>query len=253
MVAVGAVALMGAFLTACLGNPNFPTVVEPVVFTITDLRVGTGAGADNGDLLTLEFTLWLYDETQPDFKGQQVSTTVGNPLKFLVGSGSAIAAINRGVVGMQVGGQRRLLVPPNLAFGSTGSAGIQPNSSLVIDIEVLRLDPVPSFTITDLVVGTGAVATDGDILNVEYVLWLYDPTLPDAKGLELETSGGTPISVRLGDGVVIEGWERGLLGMRVGGERRLVIPHDLAYGASGRGQIPPYASLVFDIRLVSIG
>jgi len=224
-----------------------------VVFTVTDLIVGTGATAGNGDLLTVEFTLWLYDETQPDFKGQQLSTTVGNPVRFLLGSGDAIPGLDRGLAGMRVGGRRRLLVPPDLAFGATGAEGVPPNASLVFDIELLRLDPVPSFTITDLVLGTGAVATNGDILNVEYVLWLYDPAEPDAKGPELETSGDEPIAVQLGAGDVIEGWERGLGGMRVGGERRLVIPPDLAYGATGRNQIPPYASLVFDIRLVSIG
>ena len=150
-----------------------------------------------------------------------------------------------------------MLVPPALAFGSTGAQGIPPNASLVIDVEVLRLDPIPPFSATDLVLGAGAEATDGVIVNVQYVLWLYDPTQPDAKGLELEASAnigdGAPIAVLLGAGDVIEGWERGLPGMRVGGERRLIVPPDLAYGAGGRNQIPGYATLVFDISLVSIG
>jgi FKBP-type peptidyl-prolyl cis-trans isomerase FkpA len=110
------------------------------------------------------------------------------------------------------------------------------------------------FSRTDLVVGTaGAEATIGFGLTVNYTGWLYDPSRTDQKGLQFDSSlGRTPFSFTLGSGQVIDGWERGIPGMMVGGVRRLVIPPSLAYGGTRSGPIPPNATLVFDIELVSL-
>ena len=111
----------------------------------------------------------------------------------------------------------------------------------------------PLFSRTDLVVGTGAEAVTGRRLTAHYTLWLYDANQPESKGRQVESSvGGTPITFTLGDGRVIRGWEEGFTGMRVGGRRRLIIPPALAYGASGQGPIPPNATLVFDVELLSV-
>lgn len=106
---------------------------------------------------------------------------------------------------------------------------------------------------TDLKIGTGATATLGMTIGVNYTGWLYDPSKPDAKGLVFDTSiGRTPFTFTLGGGQVIKGWDQGVNGMRVGGVRRLVIPPSLAYGAARNGAIPPYSTLVFDIELLSV-
>jgi FKBP-type peptidyl-prolyl cis-trans isomerase FkpA len=102
---------------------------------------------------------------------------------------------------------------------------------------------------TDLVVGTGTVAATGNTLTVAYTGWLHDSSKPDAKGAQFDSSNN--FSFRLG-GNVIAGWNQGVVGMRVGGQRRLVIPPELAYGSSGNGPIPPNATLVFDITLNSV-
>ena len=115
--------------------------------------------------------------------------------------------------------------------------------------------PLPNvpFSQTDLVVGTGAEAVNGKALTVNYTGWLYDATKAEQKGTQFDTSTGRgPYSFVLGARQVIDGWDQGVPGMKVGGKRRLVIPPDLAYGASGRGQIPPNATLVFDIELLSV-
>lgn len=110
-----------------------------------------------------------------------------------------------------------------------------------------------AFTQTDIVTGTGTAATNGRSLTVHYTLWLYDPTAAESKGRQMQTSvGGSPFSFTLGVGGVIRGWDVGVVGMRVGGTRRLTIPPDLAYGSAGQGDIPPNASLVFDIQLLSV-
>jgi FKBP-type peptidyl-prolyl cis-trans isomerase FkpA len=105
----------------------------------------------------------------------------------------------------------------------------------------------------DLRLGTGADAVSGKSVIVNYTGWLYDPTKTDGKGLQFDSSvGGTPLTFMLGTGQVIEGFDRGVTGMKTGGARRLVIPPSLGYGAARNNTIPPYATLVFEIELVEV-
>ena len=101
---------------------------------------------------------------------------------------------------------------------------------------------------TDLIVGTGATALATSRVTVSYTGWLYDTSKTDGKGLQFETN---PNATFLLTGV-IAGWQRGVAGMKVGGQRRLIIPPDLAYGSAGSGPIPPNATLVFDIGLLAV-
>lgn len=112
--------------------------------------------------------------------------------------------------------------------------------------------PVP-FTVTDIEVGTGDEAVSGRSIAVNYVGWLYDPARPGNRGAQFDSSAGVgPYVFTLGAGQVIRGWDQGLAGMRVGGVRHLVIPPALAYGSSGNGPIPPNATLIFQVELVSV-
>jgi FKBP-type peptidyl-prolyl cis-trans isomerase len=102
-------------------------------------------------------------------------------------------------------------------------------------------------------VGTGAAAANGNLVTVHYTGWFYNASGTDHKGVQFETSrASTPFSFSLGIGSVISGWDRGVPGMQVGGIRRLVIPPSLAYGVSRNGSIPPNATLVFEIELLSV-
>ncbi len=108
-----------------------------------------------------------------------------------------------------------------------------------------------AFSSTDLQVGTGTVAANGLYVKVGYTGWLYDSTKTDAKGLQFDSNSSlTPFT--LGSGSVIAGWDQGLVGMKVGGIRRLVIPPSLGYGGSRYGIIPPNSTLVFDISLLNV-
>jgi FKBP-type peptidyl-prolyl cis-trans isomerase len=111
-------------------------------------------------------------------------------------------------------------------------------------VELLDTKPTPQVKIDDTQVGTGATAKDGDTLVVNYTGKLADGTVFDKSK--------TPFEFMLGGGQVISGWDQGLLGMKVGGKRTLTIPPDLGYGAQGQGPIPPNATLVFDVELISI-
>ena len=110
------------------------------------------------------------------------------------------------------------------------------------------------FSQTDLRVGTGTEAVVGRTLTVHYSGWLYAPGQADNKGSQFDSSvGRQPFVFRLGAGSVIQGWDQGLVGMRVGGQRRLVIPPNLAYGSQGRPPaIPSNATLLFDVELLDV-
>lgn len=129
----------------------------------------------------------------------------------------------------------------SFACGSSGSNSTAPSSVT---------PPSAAYSQTDLVVGTGATATAGHTVTVSYTGWLYDPTKPDSKGAKFDSSPN--FSFTLGAGQVIQGWDRGVPGMKVGGQRRLVIPPDLAYGNQAVGAIPPNSTLVFDITLLNV-
>ena len=119
------------------------------------------------------------------------------------------------------------------------------------------IDPatqVKELIVTDLTVGTGAAAASGDTLIVTYTGWLYNSGKTDNKGTQFDASKpGVGFDVVLGKGRVIPGWDQGLVGMKVGGTRRLTIPSDLGYGPNGSlPTIPAYAGLVFDVTLVTL-
>ena len=100
----------------------------------------------------------------------------------------------------------------------------------------------------DMIVGSGAIAQDGQSLVVHYVGWLTNGQQFDSSRARLD-----PLDFELGAGDVIKGWDQGIAGMRVGGKRRLTIPADLAYGDQGcGGVIPPHATLVFEVELLEI-
>src|SRR4051794_31113176 len=108
-----------------------------------------------------------------------------------------------------------------------------------------------SLKVEDLIEGKGPGAKAGDKISVRYVGTLYD------TNKEFDSSwkrGKAPFQLTLGQGQVIQGWDQGLVGMKVGGRRRLTIPPDLAYGAQGQPPtIPPNSTLVFDVDLTKIG
>ena len=108
---------------------------------------------------------------------------------------------------------------------------------------------------TDKQVGTGAEATPGKTVVVHYTGWLFDANAPENKGTKFDSSRdrGDPFDFPLGAGHVIKGWDQGVAGMKVGGQRTLVIPPELGYGARGAGGvIPPNATLVFDVELLDV-
>lgn len=112
----------------------------------------------------------------------------------------------------------------------------------------------PTYTQIDLREGTGPMASTGQTATVNYTGWLYSADAPEQKGAKFDSSiGRGPFAFKLGAGRVIRGWDQGVQGMKVGGQRRLVLPPEFGYGARGAGDvIPPNATLVFDVELLDV-
>lgn len=118
------------------------------------------------------------------------------------------------------------------------------------EVTVPTTPPPTALEVSDIVVGDGDLACTGDSVQMQYVGVLYD------GGTQFDASwdrGAEPFGFQLGGGQVIGGWDQGIVGMRVGGRRQLVIPPDLGYGPQGAGaDIPPNATLVFVVDLVKV-
>ena len=116
--------------------------------------------------------------------------------------------------------------------------------------------PAPELKVIDRQVGNGREVQSGRAALVQYTGWLYDEKAPDNKGKQFDTSTtrGLPFGFIVGVGKVIKGWDQGVLGMKVGGKRTLVVPPQMGYGDKdvGNGLIPPNSTLLFDIELVEV-
>lgn len=224
-----------------------------------DMVEGTGETPVDGDRVLLEFVAWLEDGT---FLGS--SQQMGSPLVATIGIGQLFPGWEEGLLTMQEGGTRQLFIPPELGYGETGAGNlIPPNSNLIWQVTLLDVIEarVPQevaeadYTVTesglkyyDLVEGTGETPTDNQVVVVHYTGWLEDGTEFDSS---LDTDD--PLIFQYGTPDMLAGFTEGLATMRVGGQRQLVIPSDLAYGPQGAGGIiPPDATLIFEIELVEI-
>jgi hypothetical protein len=135
-VALAVVALAAA---GCTGSPTEPTDYAP--FSKIDIRVGDGATANTGNVVTVNYWGWLYDDAKPDKKGALFETSIGSAtFSFVLGAGQVITGWDEGLVGMNVGGLRRLILPPSKAYGAARNGIIPPNATLVFEIELLGVE-----------------------------------------------------------------------------------------------------------------
>lgn len=228
-----------------------------------EIEEGTGEQAKAGDLVSVHYVGTLEDGTEFDN-----SLNRGEPIEFVLGKGMVISGWDEGVALMKPGGKATLVIPPELAYGSSGAGGvIPPHATLTFDVELVSAQPGPpgapeaptavdeaEYTVTesglkyfDLVEGSGAQPFPGSTVSVHYTGWLMDGTKFDSS-----LDRGQPFAFPLGQGRVIAGWDEGVASMTEGTVRQLVIPAELGYGARGAGSvIPPNATLVFEVELLS--
>jgi len=122
-----------------------PAADEPTVL-VTDLVPGVGDEALPGHVVIVHYTGWLYDPAAPDHRGRKFDSSRdrGQPLSFPLGAGRVIRGWEQGLPGMKVGGTRRLVIPPSLAYGIRGAGNgvIPPNATLLFDVELLAVETV---------------------------------------------------------------------------------------------------------------
>ncbi len=227
----------------------------------TEIERGDGPVPEAGDIVTIHYTAWLEDGTELDN-----SYDSGQPASFILGQGMVIKGWDEGVALMNQGGKAKLVLPPALALGETGSGDgtVPPNATLVFEVELISLyEGVPEAPMTleekdyvttdsglkyhDFVVGEGASPETGQSVTVHYTGWLEDGTKFDSS-----LDRGQAFAFTIGMGQVIAGWDEGVATMKVGGRRQLVIPSELGYGEPGRGVIPPNATLIFEVELLAV-
>lgn len=138
--------LASAVSAAACGGSSSPTSpsqnatwIANVPFSTTDLTAGSGAEAVTGARLVVDYYGWLYSTATSDNKGSLFDTSLQTgrtPLQFVLGAGNVIRGWEQGIPGMRVGGVRRLIIPPELAYGSTGNQSIPPNATLVFEVRL---------------------------------------------------------------------------------------------------------------------
>ena len=136
---------LSLFAAGCGGGGDNTTVNTPtapslgIPYSQTDLTLGTGTEATNGRRVTVNYTGWLYSTTAADNKGTVFDTSAGRgPFSYLLGGGGVIVGWERGIPGMRIGGTRKLIIPPELAYGSAGRPpSIPSNATLIFEIELL--------------------------------------------------------------------------------------------------------------------
>lgn len=225
------------------------------------IEKGKGKLIEESANVTVHYTGMLTDSTEFD------SSRDGDPFNFTCKEGYVIAGFAEAMQYLRKGSVAHVTIPPELGYGSRSSALIPANSTLIFDIEVIDMVPPPDppkefkvknkDTVTTesglqyIMVETndeGAQAEKGKLVEVHYTGYLEDGTLFDSSVMRDE-----PIQFPLGYGRVIKGWDEGIALLHCGEKARLVIPGDLAYGASGRPPtIPPNATLIFDVELISV-
>ncbi|WP_035383902.1 FKBP-type peptidyl-prolyl cis-trans isomerase [Ferriphaselus sp. R-1] len=221
----------------------------------TDTTLGEGAEAQAGQTVIVHYTGWLFDAAAPDNKGAKFDSSLdrNEPFDFPLGGGRVIRGWDEGVAGMREGGKRTLVIPSELGYGPRGAGGvIPPNATLVFEVKLLKVIRTECI---DTQVGEGAEAQEGQHVTVHYTGWLFDKNAPENKGTKFDSSRdrNEPFDFPLGQGHVISGWDIGVQGMKVGGQRTLIIPPEMGYGRRGAGGvIPPNATLVFDVELLGL-
>ncbi|MDX6602940.1 MAG: hypothetical protein QOF13_2142 [Solirubrobacterales bacterium] len=226
--------------TESSGSDEAPKVTvpkgpPPEKLVVNDLEQGSGAALSGpDDEIVLNYV-------GVDYKTGKVFESTwdqGEPAKLRFGGGELIEGWEQGLAGMRVGGRRELIIPSKLAYGKgalifvvelleahpSGDASKESTDLHKPKIHISNAPPPKKLVVKDLVPGTGPVLAKGDTMVVNEVGVNYK------TGQEFETTWGSrPSRFPFGTNEIIDGWEQGLVGMRVGGRRELIIPSKLAY------------------------
>ncbi len=201
------------------------------------------------------------------YEGQFLNGEIfgADTVEFEYGTGSVIAGLDEALSYMKIGGKSTVIIPSNLAFGSSGNKVIPPYTTLIYKIELLEVfsaelreieqrnvylasnEIIKEPTISGLyyletLTGTGLTPLNGQTVQVNYVGRFLDGEVFDSGTFEFQ----------IGKGQVIKGFDEGVSYMKKDGKATLIIPSQLGYGKYGNAKVPPYTTLIFDLQLLNI-
>ncbi|MDQ2757134.1 MAG: FKBP-type peptidyl-prolyl cis-trans isomerase [Actinomycetota bacterium] len=270
------------------GITKTPTVTiadKPVSVTATTVRVLTeGKGPASTGASRVSIVEALFHGTT----GKQLDTSYGKPAQsFVLSSTSTIPGLNIALDGVKAGSRILFAIPPADAFGAQGNtaAGVGPTDNLVVVADIIsvgtpltkaqgapvapkaglptvtfdekkgptitvpKTEPSKTLVVQPLVQGTGATVTSGQSVTVHYTGVTYST----GEVFDSSWTKGSPFTFTIGGGQVIPGWDKGLIGQKVGSRVLLVIPPAAGYGAKAQGSIPANSTLVFAIDILDAG
>ncbi len=266
-------------------KPIIPNRPPPDQVYVAHLIDGIGPIGFRESRVTIQYVGAVYESG----KKFESSWEQGRPYTFDLGKGEILKPVETAIENMETGDRREIVIPPKLAFGSKRQGSIPPNSTVVFVVDLLKVEsakeaaerrseskesggerkksgeapsraggkpaisvpkgpPPKQLVKKDLKIGSGPAAKPGDEVTMHYVGVLYD----NGQQFDASWDRGEPFTFKLGKNLVIQGWEKGIPGMKVGGRRELIIPPNLAYGSQGGGTIPPNSTLIFVVDLLKI-
>lgn len=229
-----------------------------------DVTEGDGASPEDGDILQVNYAMWVDDGAGPQILDD--TFFFERPFTFVVGSQQVFPGWEEGMMTMQLGGSRQMLIPPDLAFGPEGVPGmVPPAATLIMEVELLDVQSPPEpadlsdsdYETTDsglqiaiLNEGDGGDAAEmNDTVTVDFTLWVAD----SGRFFTGSTTSGEPFVFPVGSEMVFPGWNEGVVGMTVGEKRQLLIPAELGLGEDSFGEIvPPNSDLLMQVEMLDI-
>ena len=217
-----------------------------------DLTIGQGITANINDIVTIHYTGYLEDGTIFDNSLSQA------PYAFLLGAKQVILGWEEGLVGMNVGGKRKLFIPADLAYGELEVGMIPPHSALIFEVEMLDVEPLArpaefnryrkrpnGMKMATVQAGDGPEAKMGDLIHYHYNAWLGSGILYDSS-----SQYEAPVQAILGESALAS-FDEGIEGMKVGEIRQFRLPPELAYGEEGiENYVPPNSTIIFEVHLL---
>jgi len=252
------------------GDTPTPGVVEPYILDgaqttdsglqYLEMVAGSGQTPVKGDIVTMNLIGSLPD-------GTEFTNTANEdgPIKAIIGRDQLLPGWEEGMALMKAGGKATMVLTPEQAFGEQGYGIIPPNTQIILVVELLSVEkpPIPTsveedqltttesgLQYTDLISGTGDVVQDGSLVTTHFTIWVQGE--PENEFL-FTSQGNDPMSFAVGRGdTVFPGWDEGMLNMKSGGKRLLIIPPDLAFGEAGTSGIPANATLIMEVELQEV-
>jgi peptidylprolyl isomerase len=243
-------------------TPEAPIILEGAITTESGLQYlqitpGTGEAPTVGDIITIDYIATLADGVELDN-----TYTTGVPSTTIWGLNRLLPGWEEGIGLMKVGEKAKFVLPASLAFGETGYGSVPPNAQIVIEMELLASEAPPEPTTVkedeyttsetglqyyDILTGDGLEILDNYSVTAQYTLWVKNESDYAYVGM---SESDAPITFTVGGGEVFPGWDEGMLGMKVGGKRLMVLTPELGLGEQAYSDIPANSTLVLEVTVV---